>query len=144
MFKTLFRMFRIFLEKPSELFEQGFFDFQTVFCRKLHSGCACDVRSNITDNSGQIRIRFHQFFYLSDRAERSSMVSAELSANVIEREICQLSHFIHGDLPCHGSVFGTIVSFEVFRFQRIIFCSFTYDVIRFWNVRTGRAGRCAR
>ena len=65
------------------------------------AGTGGNVGCNVANHTRHIRIAAHKFFNLADGAERSRMVSTEFLSDVVEGEICELPHEVHGDLPRH-------------------------------------------
>ena len=98
------------------------------------TAAGCDVGGDVADNAGHIRVAVHHVFNFPDGAERGGVIASELFADVVERQIGKLPHQIHGNLPRHGRVFGTVVSLQVFRLQRIILRRFADDEFRFGNI----------
>ena len=73
-----------------------------------------DVARDVAHGGGDIGVGLEQLLDLADGAEHGRMVAAaELLADLLEGEIREIAHEVHGDLAGHGGLFAAALPAQI-------------------------------
>ena len=73
-----------------------------------------DVARNVAHGGGDLGVGLEQLLDLADGAEHGGVVAAaEFLADLLEREVREVAHEVHGDLAGHGGLFAAALPAQV-------------------------------
>ena len=97
-----------------------------------------DVARDVAHGGGDIGVGLEQLFDLADGAEHGRVVAAaELLADLLEGEIREIAHKVHGDLAGHGGLFAAALPAQVRSAELERARGFLNNDVRRGDVRAG-------
>ena len=94
-----------------------------------------DVARNVAHGGGNLGVGLEQLLDLADGAEHGGVVAAaEFLADLLEREVREVAHEVHGDLAGSHGILDPLLTADDLFFDPVILADVVQDVVRRGNI----------